>query len=260
MRAHRIDSRIARPRARAALALLALAPLAGCATKRDVRDLRDEIVRLRAHQDSTAAALRMESRALGDSIRGITDLLMRLRGDLGNELAQLEQQHLQIQELTGQSQRRLSELQDQMTQRLTRLTAPAPDSGAATPEAAGEVEQLYRIGSDNLQRGATGTARRAFEEIVQQHQDSPLAPDAQVGLAETYYADKDYDRAMRELERVVEMFPNSERAPAALYRAGVIAREQGNIQKARAYFRRVVAGYPKSDAAKQAAEELRHIR
>ena len=255
----RWDGRGGRPRT-ALLAPLALFLLTGCATKRDVRDLRDEIIALRAHQDSTMAALQRQSRAVSDSVAATGDVLMRMRGDFVNALAQLEQQHLQIQELTGQSQRRLSELREQMAERNARMTAPIPtdSTGAAVAAAAGgEAADLYASARENLERGATSTARMAFEQIVQQYPDDPLAADAQLGLAETYYQDQDPERAMRELERVVEMFPGSPRAPTALYRAGVIAQERGNTQKAREYFRRVVAGYPKSDEARMAAEQLR---
>ncbi len=250
-------------RAHPALLVLAFMPLAGCATKRDVRDLRDEIIALRAHQDSLMFRLQRQNDQLSDSLGLLGDVLLRIRGDFANELAQLEQQHVQIQELTGQSQRRISEFREQISERSARMLTPVDsltDSTAAGPAASGDVEELYRIGSDNLQRGASSTARMAFEQILKQDPNGPRGADAQFGLAETYYLDKDYAQALQELEHLVEMYPNSERAPQALYRAGVIAEEQGNVPQARKYFQRVVAGYPKSDEARKASDELRRLR
>jgi tol-pal system protein YbgF len=244
--------------------LAALVPIAGCATKRDVRDLEEQIAQMRARQDSLLRVIEQQDRAVLDSVGALRDAVISVRGDIGNELAQMEQQHVQIMELTGESQRALTQVRQSIASRAAQLQQPEDTTGgAATTSANGDssqVAQLYQIGMDNLGRGATSTARQAFQQIVRDHQDSPLAPDAQFALAETYYRDKQYDQAMRELERVVEMFPGSARAPAALYRAGVIAEEQGNVSKAREYFRRVIAGYPKSDEAKRASEELRRLQ
>lgn len=263
-------SRTLRRVSRAALALLVAAPMGACATKHDIRDLHDAIVALQVKQDSLMRLVEQQNAALVDTLAAQRNALMSVRGDLGNELTQMEQQHVQIMQLAGESQRGLAQLRQQIAQRSAQMqggAGPGPalgDSTAAVTSAggadSGSVAQLYSIGMQNLNRGATETARQAFEQIVQQYQNSPQAPAAQYMLAETYYKDKQYDKALRELERVVEMFPGSDRAPAALYRAGVIAEERGSKTKARQYFRRVIAGYPKSDEAKQAAQELRHLR
>lgn len=260
-------SQLARRASWAVLALLAVAPGAGCATKHDIRDLHDAIVALQLRQDSLMALVRAQNAILVDSIGSQRDALFQVRGDLGNELAQLEQQHVQIMQLTGESQRGLVQLRDQIAARRAQLAGSGggtvvdtTTSAGAASSPSGTVAGLYRIGVENLNRGATETARQAFRQIVQNDQDSTEAPAAQFMLAETYYKDKKYDTAMRELERVVEMFPGSDRAPAALYRAGIIAEQQGAKAKAREYFRRVISGYPKSDEAKQAAEELRRLR
>ncbi|MGH7476353.1 MAG: tetratricopeptide repeat protein [Longimicrobiales bacterium] len=242
----------------AVIVVLAVAS-SGCATKRDVRDLRDAIVRANAKQDSVLFAVQRQNRALLDSIADTRDLLRQFRGDVGNRFTQIEEQLVQVQELTGQSQRRLAELREQIAESRTQFAEPPPTEGTPAAEGGGDVEELYQIGMENLQRGAAGTARAAFEEIVAAHQGHPRAPDAQYGLGEAYYQAGDGERALREFERVVELFPSAPAAPRALYRAGVIAAERGNNSRAREYFTRVMRGYPNSDEARSAAAELRRI-
>lgn len=250
------------------LGLAAALITAGCATKRDVRDLRSQVVELRLRQDSLFAQLERQNRMLLDSLHANNLLLLRARGDLARQLLQVEQHLLQVQELAGQGQQRMAELRDQLARRSEALGAGpvTPASGDTTGGGAGmqpggaEVEQLYRAGSDQLQRGAAAVARQAFQQIVQEHSTHPLAPDAQFYLAETYVADGDYEAALREFERVLEMFPSSPRAPNALFRAGVISEDRGNISKAREYFQRVIAGYPTSDEAGPARERLRRLQ
>ncbi|MGH7481718.1 MAG: tetratricopeptide repeat protein [Longimicrobiales bacterium] len=245
------------------LAIPALLVSSGCATKGDLRDLSTEIQRSRASQDSSYRALARQHDMLQDSMAELNEALIRLRGDIGNQLVSVEQQLVQIQELTGQSQRRLSELREQVGERMQQVQqveAAAEAETEAEPAAGGEdVAQLFEIGRENLERGAAGTARRAFEEIVREHPNDALAPEAQLGVAESYAAERQYDQALAAYDRVVELYPSSATAPRALYRAGIVAIEAGNNQRARDYFNRVVRGYPNSDAARLASDQLRRL-
>jgi len=245
-------------RARAGAALGVALVLAGCATKRDVRELRAELAALRARQDSLFAQVLAAQRALGDSLRRTGELVLRVRGDLGNQLVALEQQAIQIQELLGQSQQHLAALRQAAESRNQQLAGAVP--AVDTAPASGSAEGLYRLGVEQLERGNPSTARAAFRELLSRYPTHALAPDAQFQLAETYYREKQPERALEELEQVVTLFPNSPAAPRALYRAGVIAEEQGNRSRARTYFTRVQRGYPRSEEARLAAERLRRPR
>jgi len=246
-----------------AVALMALAGTA-CATKRDIRDLREQLAAMQARQDSLYRVIAQQNRALMDSVRQTHEMVLRVRGDLGNQLVQMEQQLIQIQELTGQSQQQLASLRQQVSSRGEYFsTLPGEqraDSGAASHAGSGtDPEQLYRVGMDQLQRGNARVARQAFEAIVKDHPTHERAPDAQLQVAETYYQERNYDLALQALDRVVEMFSSSPAVPRAVYRAGIIAEEQGNIPRARSYFQRVVSGWPGSEEANLANEKLRRM-
>jgi tol-pal system protein YbgF len=237
--------------------------LGGCATKRDMKLLRDDVIAMQARQDSIMLAHQL---ILLDSLRRQEELLLRVRGDLGQQLLQMEQQLVMIQELTGQSQRRLAELRQQMdsrSQEIAGQTAPPGGAGppaAAAPPGTASAEQLYAIGMQQLQQSAPQTARRAFEQVVRDHSTHERAPDAQYNIGETYVLEQQYDRAIQEFDRVMQLFPNSPRVPTALYRAGVIAEERGNTQAARQYYQRVVSSYPRSDERQMAEDRLRRLR
>ncbi len=257
------DGRITRLLRRAASPVVLVAAFAatGCATKNDLKQVRNEMVRLQERQDSLFRQLQAQNLVLMDTLRTSAELVMRVRGDLGYQLQQMEQQLIQIQELTGQSQRRLTELRQQWQARNQEFE-PSPET-AVSPASSGDgsdVDQLYAIGTQKLEEGAASTARMAFEQIINGHSTHPRAPDAQYQLAETYVQERDFDRALKEFERVIELFPNSARAPQALYRAGVISEERGNISRAREYFTRVRSGYPQSEEARLAGDALRRLR
>lgn len=237
-----------------ALALAMVAPLAACATKQDMKLLRSEVVTLQMRQDSLFRHFGVQ---VLDSLHAGQELMLRVRGDLGHQLLAMEQQLIQIQELTGQGQRQLGELRQQWTARSSEVTTIG--TGGAGAMSDDEIEQAYTLGQQKLQEGAAATARAAFGQIVSSAPTHARAADAQLQLAESYVAEKNYATAYREFERVVELFPNSERAPAALFRAGVVAGEEGNIERARRYFDRVRTGYPRTDEARLAGQELQKL-
>lgn len=246
------------------LALLAGVAAPACATKHDVRDLQAQLVAMQARQDSLYRLLQRQNREVLDSVRVVSDLLVRVRGDLGHQLLGLEQQLVQVQELTGQSGRRLQELNTQLEQNRQNLaTPPAADTTAAgnAGDAAGggSAEELYALGRAQLANGATQTARMAFEQLLRTFPEDTLAAAAQLGLAETYVKE-DPDRAIREFSRVVELYPSSPRAPAALLRAAAVQQDRGNVTRAREYLQRILARYPASPEASQARRRLDSLK
>ncbi|HEX6940333.1 MAG TPA: tetratricopeptide repeat protein [Longimicrobiales bacterium] len=254
--------RLWRPlRRSASLCALGVAAVAGgCATKNDLKQLRDEVVQMQMRQDSLFRLLQAQNRSILDTLRTSGDLVLRVRGELGYQLQQMEQQLIQIQELTGQSQRRLAELRRQWESRNQEFAAAPVETVGPPGSGDADVEQIYEIGRQKLQEGAAATARAAFEQIVSGHPTHARAPDAQYQIAETYVAERNFDRALQEFERVIELFPNSPRAAQALYRAGVVSEERGNISDARRYFNRVVSGYPRSEEARLAEERLKNLQ
>jgi tol-pal system protein YbgF len=232
---------------------------AGCATKRDVKELREEMVAMQARQDTLVAQLAGEIRARNrevlDSVAAQTALVSRMRGDFGRQLTSMEQQLIITQELAGQSQRHLEAWRqdiagrEQLAQRGDN-ESEIPPPGEPLPEAAtGTAEELYAVGMDQLRRQAANTARQAFEQLLRAHPDHGRAPDAQFQIAETYELEQRWDEAFESFERVVQEYPESRRAPQALYRAGLLAENHGEDAKAREYFERLISGYPGSDEA-----------
>jgi tol-pal system protein YbgF len=86
-----------------------------------------------------------------------------------------------------------------------------------------------------------------------------LAPDAQYYLAETYREEGTLELAIREYNRVVELYPNSGVAPRALYKAGLLQEERGNLDSACQKFQSILAGYPRSDESRLARDQAERL-
>ncbi len=241
-----------------------LVPASGCATKRDVRDLRAdfrrEIADVKAQQDTILDLLQLQRQAILDSLVQTTERLIRVRGELGHELSQLRDQLIQITELTGEVQNQLVQFRREMDRRIDEVAAgTGPAQVPASPESNADARELYDIGIEQRNRGNLDTARQAFQQVVEEYPDDPLAPQALRQMAEMLYLEDDYAGALGTLESVVERYEASPEASQALYRAGIIAKERGNNERATEYFRRVVDAYPQSDAAVLAERELQRL-
>ncbi len=233
-----------------AASLLLLPLLAGCATKRDLRDLRTEMEAMRESQAEMLREVQRQNVAIMDSIN---DQGTRLRGDFSNQLVGIERQLVQIQELTGQGQQRLSELREQLRSR-EQVAASAAVAGPSASTA--PPEDLFNASLAALRRGSMATARTGFEEFLRNYAQHPLAAEAQFHIGETYGEANEADRALAAFARVIELYPASARAPTALLRSGQIEVARGDRDAARTSFTRIVAAYPNSPEAPLATEQI----
>jgi tol-pal system protein YbgF len=259
---------------------LALVALGGCASKGDLRRVEEQLLLSRAENlraDSARAAQLAEiigmQRRIQDSLEGVGRNLDRvssqvtgLKGDVANDLISIQQQLVQVQALTGQSQQRLTELQTQLEARSEQLNAgPAaimPDTGglppADAPAGSPSAEQMYSASLQQLRRGSPTTARMGFRELLRVYPTHARAPDATYFLGETFAAEAP-DSAAVYYARVVQSYPQSARASSSLYKLGLLAERRRDFESARNHYQRVTRDYPRSDEAALARDRLRTL-
>ena len=250
---------------RRALVLAALLPFAGAcvATKQDVQELRLDMAAQRAHQDSLFRMLVARTEAMLDSL---SDQNVRLRGDFANRLLAIDRQLVQIQELSGQNQAQLAGLRQQIEQSAAEArraqeaaAASARDDGAGDGGDGGDPQELYDAALGALRRGSVGTARAGFEEFLRAHPQHRLAADAQYNVGQSYEQGREPASAVTAYGRVVELYPTSPRAPAALLRMGRLELGRGNRTQARTHLNAVVQRYARSPEAADARTELQRM-
>ncbi len=278
----------------------ALVAVGGCfASRQDVQTLQADVLTLRTEQARADSARKVQlaqvSASLGflsDTVRALSGRLVKWQGDVRGDLVTVEQELLQVQELTGQSQRRLQEIRAGIEARSGQVSSaspfatgpaapppPAADTGrsgmgqpgAATSSApaspgAGPTpgspgpNELFQLALDQLRRGSTGAARAGFQDLLRQYPNADVAADAQFYLAETYANEGNMAAADSGYQAVVAKYPSSPRASTALYKHGVAMQAAGNVQAARAAFQDVVRLYPRSDESVLAKDRLRALK
>lgn len=249
------------------LALLGLGITAGCALKGDVRKVGLEVEALQAQMTRSDSVRRGERdsilaviAAVQQTLASEQNYLVQMRGDAKNDHLNINQQLVSVQELTGQSQQRLSELRAQIEQRAAQPVAgPDTGPGTGTPAPGGNpsADQMYDASLQQYRKGSVATGRSGFRQFLQAYPTDPRAPDALFFIAESF-GDQQPDSAAPVYAQIVKTYPNSTRAPTALYKLGLLA-EKSDKALARTYFNRVIAGYPRSDEANLARLRLQAL-
>jgi tol-pal system protein YbgF len=244
--------------------------LSACALKGDVRRVEQEVQELRAEMARADSAwadffdlafqqmMALQGQIM-DSLEARERRFASFSGTVSSDMTEVQLQLMQIQELTGQSQARLAELQRRLDERDTRpLVAQATGDSAGAgiaPAGAPSPNEIYDVAIQQLSRNSPLTARTAFQLLIEQYPDHSLAGDAQFNIGESWQ-NTEPDSAAAAYQLVVQNYPNSRRAPTALYRLGTIAEQRGDMEAARVYYQRVISGYPRSDEAELARAKL----
>jgi len=255
------------------LSLLSLAVLSagGCvASKGDIRVLQDEMRSLRtsiAHSDTlqrmkTDSAMMLVAK-VNDSLRALSTRVNNFQGSVSGELFEIGRQLLTIQELTGQSQRRLQELRAEWEQtRGQANAAPAPATAPGDTAHSGPAQQgpgpyqLYMLALGQLRQGSYGAARQGFLDLLQQYPTFEDAPAALTYIGESFARERNEAAADSVYQLVVTKYPQSAQAPNALYKRALLLKGAGKEQEARALLQRIVKEYPRSDEASLAGDLL----
>jgi tol-pal system protein YbgF len=242
-----------------------LALLGGCVSKGDIQGVQDDIALFKAEaarRDSARAAqlaelIQVQQRIM-DSLSSSRKTVAQLRGDLQSDLYNIQQQLVQLQELTGQSQQRLSELRTQLEARGEQIASTTADTGRAATPAAASADQMYEASLAQLRRGSTATARSGLREMLKAYPTSDRAGDALYFIGQSYAAENT-DSAIAYYNQVVQKYPTSSRAGSALYNLGLLAERRKETKKAREAYQRVVQKYPQSDEAALARDRLKAL-
>jgi tol-pal system protein YbgF len=256
--------------------LVVLTGASACmASKSDIRLLQDEMRALRtsvSHTDTTRrlqadSVLKLIARA-NDSLRALSTRVSTFQGSMSGELFEMGRQLLQIQELTGQSQRRIQELRAAYEARAEAAGA-VPGAPVATP-ATGTTDstqqpsaeqgpgpyQLWMLSLDQLRRGSHATARDGFQQLITQYPTFEEAAAAQLYIGESFASERNEAAADSVYQVVVSKYPQSPKAASALYKRALLFKNAGKQAEANTILQRIVKEYPRTDEAVIAAELL----
>ncbi|GAB4387523.1 MAG: tol-pal system protein YbgF [Thermodesulfovibrionales bacterium] len=135
------------------------------------------------------------------------------------------------------------------------VPAPAPEAKAP---AAGP-EKAYDAAYDKFKEGRYGEAREGMRAFLRDYPRHELAGNAQFWIAETFYAEGDYDDAILAYEEVLQNYRDNRKVPAAMLKQAYAFRELGDRKAARGILKELIARFPGSEQAKAAEQDLKKL-
>jgi outer membrane protein assembly factor BamD len=126
------------------------------------------------------------------------------------------------------------------------------------------VDLLYRAGAQRLDQRRWSEAVDYFAEVERQHPYSEWSRRAILMQAYAHYEANQYDDALSDADRFIQLYPGSPSAAYAFYLKSVcyfeqimdVGRDQGSTRNALAALREVVQRYPKTAYARDAKVKI----
>ncbi len=255
--------------------------LGGCVTVAEFRKLEDQVVRLRKEEGPAADRARLAD--LSVELADLRTQLEELRGrvEVGEHLAQraleeAESARREIAQASGGAS--LPAASDPDAAGAVRMKQPGltgesngspvgpvagPLAGAGPGPGAGQAARReledYRLAYDAWRTDDTSACVDRFREFLQTYPSSSYADAAAYWMADCYFKQGEFQTAILRFDDVASRYPESDKAPEALYRQGEALLRLGPSYggAAKKAFERVIQEYPGSRRARDAEQQVR---
>ena len=121
-----------------------------------------------------------------------------------------------------------------------------------------QYKQTYMKSLGNFQNQEFNEAIFGFNELVSSDTTNNLADNSQYWLAECYYSQKKFKRAIAEFEKVFT-YAGTDKDDDAQLKIGLSFQSMGNIAKAREEFQRMIDYFPGSEYYPKAKDALKQL-
>ena len=182
--------------------------------------------------------------------------------DLDTRLRRLEASTTDVMSNFNKATGDLSELRarvEKLEQSGVDGPAASASPGAANLTSSGDVLRAYETAMAKYRGAQYQEAIDAFQHIVKQYPNDPLAVNAQYWTGDAFYQLRAYRSAVDAQKVLIEKYPNSPKVPDAMLKLAYIEIEQQNPNKAREYLLKIIDDYRDTTAAHLAETKLMQL-
>lgn len=242
--------------------ILLLVGLSGCAMKQDILRVEEKVNQVKNDQ--------MLLKAKIDRIDSLTVLGQEqnnnVRAEMRTTLTEVSTALDQIQSQMNDLQQVIFRLSQNASQ--TQATLPpiviTPDSvaRATTPDSAVsgqpsiDCRQLWDNSFKDMRRGQHDLAIAGFSDYLKFCPEGHYADNSQYWIAEAYYEMKQFPRATKEYQKLLDNYPESGKRATAFFKLGRCSEESGDNKKALEYFLVLQNDYPGSVEHEQVRDKI----
>jgi len=196
---------------------------------------------------------------MSTQVQGLSDNLEEIKSRLGK----LNQQLVDLQNSIQGIEAKLaggSPVQPPAGTSSPGTNSPQPAASNALPAAgAPSADILYSNGLRDIQTGKYDLAHNEFLDYLKYYATTDLASNAQFYLGEISYAQKNYEDAVSEYDKVLNNYPKSFKLAPALLKKGLALVELNQKSPAIRDLREVVRKYPGTEEDRRARAKLKEL-
>lgn len=275
------------------LFMLAGLLVSGCATQSDFRQLQGRMDSLEAQNRKLSQSLK----ALESQMTGNEDQRYDLRELVANVDAQFDELKTEVRKIRGnveesryQTRERLKTLEKNLQQakadidknaqslafhdtRLSHLESFMGMESADKFKARAESQypdkkelkdlteaELYDVAKQMFDDGEYEAAMQGFQTFLKKYKQSDKADNARFWIGEIYFAEKWFEKAILEYEKVINDFPEGNKVPAAYLKQGISFHKLGENANARLILKELLQKFPDSNEAKIAKRQIAKMK
>ena len=248
--------------------------------QRDVQVLQEQVRELQRSHDERNAVLKTLLEQTLDAVnrmqRSVSAVEKSVQEAQANTNIQVDALSTQVQSLrdtVDELRARLGMISQEVAEtrnvlqtvdaRLAPLGLGGPaQAGAATappPSQAPSADVLYSTALRDFISGKYDLARQEFLDYLKHYGRTQLAGNAQFYIADTYYQQKDYRRAVAEYDKVFGQFPGSYKIAASHLKKGYALLELNEREKGVEELRTLVEKFPGTEEGKWAQARLERL-
>ena len=238
--------------------------LSSCATKQDLFVVQDDLKKLKTDSET----IKTQSAGSYSDVQQVHDEISRLQGSIDEAAHKNRQAFGRL----GMEDSLLVHKVDDLELRLQKieqnlgidkkdkssLLPSKPNEPAESVKPSGVIDDaaLLKEGLEKLGKNSFAPARESFTALLKNFPKSTLADQAQFYLAESYFSEKWYEKAILEYQVVIAKYTKSSKRPAALFKQAMAFEKIGDATNAKTRFKTLVNIYPKAPEASLARKKM----
>ena len=123
-----------------------------------------------------------------------------------------------------------------------------------------DIRFEYQKAFDLIKVGEYLAAEESLSIFIDLYSDTGFIDDAIYWLGESFYAQKKYNKALKEFKKITKEYPNSEKLVEAILKTGFTQFELGDVEKSIKTLNQLIKSYPDSSSSRLAKEKLNSIK
>jgi len=232
--------------------------LSACASKQDLLVVEDNVRKLKTESET----IKTQSAVSYSDIQQVRDDVSRLQGSIEEishnnrqTFGRLGMEDSLLVHKVDELESRLQKIEQFIIASAKRDTLSVPSSSPVPPVILTDAA-LISDGEQKLNAKNYLAARENFSLLLQRKPLSARADEAQFFIAESYFGEKWYEKAILEYQVVISKYSKSSKRPAALYKQALSFELIGDAVNAKARFGDLINIYPSSPQAALARKKM----